>query len=127
MNIEHLHDLVEGNNGRISFRGNCHDCKSGCIISAVALEDGIHVDGGAVYDPWLDKRYLVKCDTCYKKDPVLRAYQDCEVYARVVGYLRPVKQFNVAKQAEFKDRVNFKLKRIKGNHESYSIKKSAPA
>lgn len=32
----------------------------------------------------------------------------CEVYSRVVGYLRPVQQWNEGKQAEFKDRVTFK-------------------
>jgi hypothetical protein len=33
--------------------------------------------------------------------------QPCEVYSRVVGYLRPVAQFNKGKQAEWNDRVNF--------------------
>ena len=32
---------------------------------------------------------------------------DCEVYSRVVGYLRPVKQWNKGKQEEFKDRKTF--------------------
>ncbi len=32
---------------------------------------------------------------------------DCEVYSRVVGYLRPVKQWNKGKQAEFKMRRVF--------------------
>ena len=40
---------------------------------------------------------------------MLKFSQECEVYARVVGYMRPVSQFNEAKQAEFHDRVNFKL------------------
>jgi len=31
-----------------------------------------------------------------------------EVWSRVVGYYRPVAQWNKAKQAEFKDRVEFK-------------------
>lgn len=31
----------------------------------------------------------------------------CEVYSRVVGYLRPVQQWNEGKQEEFKDRINF--------------------
>jgi anaerobic ribonucleoside-triphosphate reductase len=31
----------------------------------------------------------------------------CEVYSRVVGYLRPVKQWNIGKQEEFKDRKTF--------------------
>jgi ribonucleoside-triphosphate reductase (formate) len=36
--------------------------------------------------------------------------QPCEVYSRVVGYLRPVSQWNEGKQQEFKDRKEFKLK-----------------
>lgn len=34
----------------------------------------------------------------------------CEVYSRVVGYLRPVDQWNVGKQEEFKQRKEFKPK-----------------
>ena len=33
--------------------------------------------------------------------------QKCEVYSRVVGYLRPVNQWNDGKQAEFDDRKEF--------------------
>ena len=35
--------------------------------------------------------------------------EECEVYSRVVGYLRPVKQWNMGKQNEFKDRVTYKV------------------
>ena len=35
---------------------------------------------------------------------------ECEVYSRVNGYLRPVNNWNDAKQAEFKNRKTFKLK-----------------
>ncbi|MDD3083532.1 MAG: anaerobic ribonucleoside-triphosphate reductase [Candidatus ainarchaeum sp.] len=31
----------------------------------------------------------------------------CEVYSRVVGYIRPVEQWNDGKQAEFHDRKMF--------------------
>jgi len=31
----------------------------------------------------------------------------CEVYSRVVGYLRPVKQWNDGKQEEFHDRKEY--------------------
>ena len=37
--------------------------------------------------------------------------QPCEVYSRVVGYLRPVRQWNKGKKAEFSDRVVFDGKR----------------
>jgi len=30
--------------------------------------------------------------------------QPCEVFSRVVGYIRPVHQWNKGKQSEFKDR-----------------------
>ena len=32
----------------------------------------------------------------------------CEIYTRVVGYLRPVNQFNLGKQQEFTERKEFK-------------------
>jgi anaerobic ribonucleoside-triphosphate reductase len=34
----------------------------------------------------------------------------CEVYSRVVGYIRPVQQWNEGKQAEWKDRKTFTVK-----------------
>jgi len=33
----------------------------------------------------------------------------CEVYSRVVGFLRPVSAYNEGKQQEFYDRVAFQL------------------
>ncbi len=44
-----------------------------------------------------------KCPKCVVEQP-------CEVYSRVVGYIRPVSQFNIGKQQEFKDRKMFNLK-----------------
>jgi len=38
------------------------------------------------------------CPACGKK---------CEVWSRVVGYLRPIEQWNAGKQAEFKDRKTY--------------------
>lgn len=35
----------------------------------------------------------------------------CEVYSRIVGYLRPVSNWNVAKQHEFEQRKTFRLPR----------------
>jgi len=45
------------------------------------------------------------CPKCTIKQP-------CEVYTRIVGYLRPVSQFNVGKQQEFKDRKEFKATKV---------------
>jgi len=37
--------------------------------------------------------------------------QPCEVYSRVVGYIRPVQQWHLGKREEFKDRKVFKVKK----------------
>lgn len=34
---------------------------------------------------------------------------ECEIYSRVVGYIRPVNQWNDGKKAEYGDRVTFDL------------------
>ena len=31
----------------------------------------------------------------------------CEVYSRIVGYLRPVNQWNIGKKEEFRDRKTY--------------------
>lgn len=37
--------------------------------------------------------------------------QACEVFSRVVGYLRPVSQWNDGKQAEFEERKEYIVKK----------------
>lgn len=108
MTIERLHELLENNqdNDVLAWSGACHDCKGEAQVTATPMEDGIHIQGGSVYEPASNK-FMIKCDDCFQQDPVLRDYQDCEVYSRVVGYLRPVAQWNDAKQAEFTDRKLF--------------------
>ncbi len=38
-----------------------------------------------------------------------RGRTKCERYSRIVGYLRPVQQWNAGKQAEWHDRLMFKI------------------
>lgn len=73
----------------------CHDCGK-------ALEKG---DEYVLYEVVSEK--FIKCKGCYKKDPVLKNFKKAEVYSRVVGYIRPVEQWNGAKQAEFGDRKEY--------------------
>lgn len=42
-----------------------------------------------------------------KQEPTLRV--PCEVYSRVVGYLRPVRNWNAGKKQEFEERKTFKV------------------
>ena len=48
--------------------------------------------------------------------------QDCEVYSRIVGYLRPVQQWHKGKQEEFKDRRVFKAYREKRSGQAQVVK-----
>lgn len=73
----------------------CHDCEK-----AVRKGEG--------YMPYkVGAQAFVKCEACHAADPMLRNYQEAEVYSRVVGYIRPVKQWNKGKQEEFKNRLEF--------------------
>jgi ribonucleoside-triphosphate reductase len=46
------------------------------------------------------------CPTCQAS----QKSTECEIYSRVVGYIRPVNQWNKGKQQEFKDRTTFDLR-----------------
>lgn len=73
----------------------CHDC-SWVLLS------------GEQYMPYqVAGKEFAKCVACHEIDPALRNYQKSEVYSRVVGYIRPVEQWNKGKQAEFKDRLEY--------------------
>jgi len=99
-------------NHHIEVDGICHDC--GVPVKVICYLDGEGreiIKGGAIYNPQIDvfgtKSLFFKCDGCFQKDKVLHNYQPCEVYSRVVGYLRPVQQYNPGKQEEFKQRKEF--------------------
>ena len=110
MTIERLHQLFDEQPDRadLIWQGNCHDCRRPVTVSAIPRSDGIHISGGSVYEPQ-ENRFFLKCEACFTKDPSLHSFQDCEVYSRVVGYLRPVAQWNDGKQAEFRDRKLFSV------------------
>ncbi len=36
----------------------------------------------------------------------------CEIYSRVVGYMRPLQQWNLGKKEEFQDRNQYKQEEI---------------
>ena len=56
------------------------------------------------------ERLVLKCDECFAKNPALNNYQETEVYSRIVGYLRPVNQWNIGKQEEFRQRKTYRIK-----------------
>ena len=72
-----------------------------CVACGVPITEK---NKGAKYDK---KGIRFKCLDCYEKEPGIS--QECEVYSRVVGYLRPVKQWNKGKVSEYNARKEFKV------------------
>ena len=95
----------------LEFMGKCHDCKKEVnVIAQLVTDNDIVIEGGAVYQPNPnEEEFFLKCDDCFQKDSVLRNYKLIDVYSRVVGYMRPVGNWNEAKQQEFKKRQNYKV------------------
>jgi len=85
---------------------HCHDCEKEIEIKGKDIKNGVML----VYDNNGKKIKVFKCNECFKKNPSLTNFKECEVYSRVVGYLRPVKQWNTGKQQEYKERKDFRIK-----------------
>ena len=71
-----------------------------------------------------EQKYCPKCDEELKvklqsqgKDEVLNDEdrQECEVWTRVMGYFRPVSQFNIGKKGEYKERVFYNTEKTNDN------------
>ena len=56
-----------------------------------------------------DGQYFFKCEECWGKDQSFG--QKCDVYSRVVGYLRPTRDWNDAKRAEFGMRKTYNIEK----------------
>jgi anaerobic ribonucleoside-triphosphate reductase len=82
----------------------CHDCGKEIKIEGKDIKNGVSL----IYEQNNDKISVYKCKACFKKNPSLKNYQQCEVYSRIVGYIRPVQQWHKGKQQEFGERKEFK-------------------
>jgi len=90
----------------------CHDCDKEIAIdsnqeleNAVSLVYALPAQAGNAGE----KINILKCNDCYAKNPSLTNFQPCEVYSRVVGYIRPVQQWHKGKKQEFGERVEYKI------------------
>lgn len=84
----------------------CYDCQKEIEIEEKKIKNGVML----IYDNGGEKITVFKCQDCFQQNKELRNYQPCEVYSRIVGYLRPVQQWNLGKKQEFKERKEYKLK-----------------
>ena len=101
-----LNEKIEQGYDHIDFTGKCHDCGKDVTVTIFKTEgsDDVNIGGGALYGTLSE--FSMKCDECFEHDRVLHNKQ-CEVYSRVVGYMRPVSQWNKGKQAEYDMRKEF--------------------
>jgi len=81
----------------------CHDCGKEIKINGEEIENGVSL----VYDYSGEKINIFKCNECYAKNTALTNFQECEVYSRVVGYIRPVQQWHKGKKQEYGERKEF--------------------
>src|SRR6056297_3393843 len=101
--MQEISDLIGKNQfGRCGVE--CVDC---CLMFEMQFErvgpDSIEIKNGAIGKR--DGEYLFKCPRCFEKDQSFG--QDCEIYSRVVGYMRPISGWNPGKKAEFEQRKTF--------------------
>lgn len=83
---------------------SCHDCKAEIKVEGDEIKNGVLLE----YEEDGKKLTVFKCNDCYKKNPSLANFRKCEVYSRIVGYLRPVQQWNAGKKTEFEARKEYK-------------------
>ena len=81
----------------------CHDCGKEIKVNGEEIENGVYL----IYDNAGEKINIMKCNDCYAKNPALTNFRKCEVYSRVVGYIRPVQQWHKGKQQEYGERKEF--------------------
>lgn len=84
----------------------CHDCEKRIEIEEEEIKNGVLLS----YKDGDDKINVFKCSKCFAEKPELTNYKRCEVYSRIVGYLRPVQQWNLGKEQEFKERKEYIVK-----------------
>ncbi len=83
----------------------CFDCNKKIEIIKDNIKDGALL----IYEENGEDIFVLKCDKCLEKSKELINYKKCEVYSRIVGYLRPVNQWNAGKRREYEERKEYKV------------------
>ncbi len=83
----------------------CFDCDCDIILEGDEIKNGSLLS----YKDGSEDVFIFKCDDCFQKNKEIANYKECEIYTRIVGYLRPVKQYNPGKQQEYKERTEYKI------------------
>jgi len=109
--FEEINSMI-GDNQYATFHCECIDCgKKFDIEIERTSETSLNITGGIMAKNTNSKlgpmEWMFKCMECYQLEPLFIGGN--EVYSRVVGYLRPIKMWNNAKQEEYKLRKEYKF------------------
>ena len=83
----------------------CLDCKREIETEGKEIKNGVLL----IYEDDGEKFKVLKCQECFTRNPSLINFKRCEVYSRIVGYLRPAQQWNLGKKQEFEEKKEYKL------------------
>ena len=81
----------------------CHDCEKEILMDNDEIKNGVYLE----YSNGGEKINIFKCSECFEKSKALTNFQPCEVYSRVVGYIRPVGQWHKGKKQEYGERKEY--------------------
>ncbi len=87
-------------------KARCFDCNCEMNVGEEEIENGTLL----VYKDEGEELFVFKCDSCFSKNEGIEGYKECEVYSRIVGYLRPVNQWNEGKRKEYEEREEYDIK-----------------
>ncbi len=90
-------------NANFVKNNKCHDCGLKIIEENGEIKNGYQL----LYKEEDQEIKVFKCKSCYEKNPSLSNFRECEVYSRVVGYIRPVNQWNTGKKQEYCEREEY--------------------
>lgn len=101
--MQELSDKI-GDHQHARVHVTCMDCGERFDICLERIgPEQIEIKNGAIGKR--DCEHLFKCQACWEKNKSFG--RECDVYSRVVGYLRPVTAWNAGKQEEYKMRKVF--------------------
>lgn len=115
--MQALSDKI-GQNQIAKITYECMDCKNEFVATITRIsETEMEIDNAIVgvrkskskseSKSDLSDRYVFKCLDCYERDKNFGSI--CDVYSRVVGFMRPISYWNDAKKEEFKMRKVYNM------------------
>lgn len=115
--MEYLAELFkDAGTGCIELHGKCQKCKAPVDLVIFKSDMEVEGNGGMIVGAELNPIPEFKCTPCLKADNHRISPTRCETFSRVCGYLRPIKNWNPGKKAEWNDRVTYNnSKSLTGN------------